>query len=388
MKKPQTCLSVARFNAPRAQRTDRMRFAIVGVLVAILAVGSTVVLADPLPGRDVLKFQQLPLDNLTYPVGDPINGYQNRTYWGHDNFSTAYSRMTDNGTIVYDSRFMADDFADLFDSPVVHVKWWGSYLAPGDGIPVDKFLISFETDISADPTDPASYSRPGQPLLNQIVTRGPLAPGSGTFTEKPISPGGDPLFETLYEYNAELNLGAEFNQVANEVYWLKIVALVDVPAGVGPIDPENPPSFVPQWGWHNRDYTKFNPLASTTPDVNPGEHLAGFLDPTPGVRVYHFQDNAVAGQVFVDPAGQTLPDGTVVPLVLQDPLRMAPTYYRDDLDGPGVTGLSGPIVMHTYSQDLAFALYTVVPEPTSILLLLTGLAAAFAGRSRRWGRMR
>jgi hypothetical protein len=346
--------------------------------IVLLAQSSS--LADPLPGRDVLKFQQRPLDNLTYPVGDPINGFQNMTYWGHDNFSTAYSRVTPDLKIVYDGRFMADDFADLFNSPVVHIKWWGSYPVIGDGIPVDKFLISFEEDIPADPSIPGSFSRPGQPLLNQIVTRGPISKGSGTFSETPYSPGGPPLFEQVFEYNAELNLGKEFHQQADKVYWLKIVALVDVPPGVGPIDPNNPPAFLPRWGWHNRDYSITNPYASTSPNVVPGEHLAGFLNPTPAVAVYHFQDDAVAGGVFVDPIGMVMPDGTTMPLVQQDPQTMQPTRYLDGVDGPGVTGLSGPIVMSTFSQDLAFELYTI-PEPSCFLLALVGFIVA--GQVRR-----
>jgi hypothetical protein len=55
---------------------------------------------------------------------------------------------------------MADDFADKFSSPVVHVKWWGSYLNKftTPNFPVDKFLISFESDIPAAPNVP--FSRP------------------------------------------------------------------------------------------------------------------------------------------------------------------------------------------------------------------------------------
>ena len=37
---------------------------------------------------------------------------------------------------------------------------------------VNKFLISFESDVPASTANP--FSRPGQPLLNQIVRRGPI----------------------------------------------------------------------------------------------------------------------------------------------------------------------------------------------------------------------
>ncbi len=47
-------------------------------------------------------------------------------YGGHDELSTAYGFPTPNGVITDCSGpIMADDF---LTSPVVHVKWWGSYL--------------------------------------------------------------------------------------------------------------------------------------------------------------------------------------------------------------------------------------------------------------------
>ena len=69
---------------------------------------------------------------------------------------------------------MADDFADKFKSPVVHVKWWGSYLNnfTTPNIPVNKFLISFESDVpDPNPTNPEDFSHPGEPLLNRRSTR-------------------------------------------------------------------------------------------------------------------------------------------------------------------------------------------------------------------------
>lgn len=330
------------------------RFAGLASLAAtLLCLTATTTFADPLPGRDVLKFQQKPLDQTPVSNHDGTIG----VYWGHDNISTAYSRVSPDGVLQgYIGQFMADDFADLFDTPVVHVKWWGSYINNEIIQPVDKFLISFESDVPQGPNNP--FSHPGTPLLNQIVRRGPLAPGSGTFTEAPISPGGPPLDERLYEYNAELHLDKEFFQKPDTVYWLKIVALVDVPAGTQPgADP------VTQWGWHNRDYTMMDPLASTAPAVVPGEHIAGTVGGGPvggGTSVWHFQDDAVTGRVLIDTASTS--NGEIMPLVEQGEFR--PTHYRDLVDGPD--GIS------QFSQDLAFELYTVVPEPTTVLLLLAG----------------
>jgi hypothetical protein len=335
------------------------------ILAASSLLPSSLAFGDPLPGRDVLKFSQRPMDAT--PIVNDAGG--TTLYWGHDELSTAYSSGVTAQPRIYQGTFMADDFADKFSSPVVHVKWWGSYLNnfQTQDYPVDKFLISFESDVPQSPNNP--FSHPGEPLLNQIVRRvpvGSLAPGSGTYTEKPISPGGFPLFETLYEYNAELHLGKEFFQQPNTVYWLKIVALVDLPAGV-PVEP--PPTFAPRWGWHNRDYTIFDPLASTPPAVIPGEHLSGMIGPAPlGTPIWHFQDDAVTGRIFVDTAG---PMGEIMPVI--DQAEYAPTRYLPIADGPEIIG--------QYSKDLAFELYTV-PEPGTCLLLVTGLAGVFMLRRR------
>jgi hypothetical protein len=226
-------------------------------LLLILAL-PTFAAADPLPGQ-VLKFAQEPMLNTPIPTPGTPTGVE--FFHGHDELSTAYSyRPAAGGDIIgYQGRFMADDFADKFSTPVVHVQWWGSYLNRPTFLPdptVKQFLISFERDIPADPNNPNSFSRPGEPILNQIVRLdddGVLTPGSGTFTEKEVWPTS--VDGPIYAYNAELHLGKEFPQKPNEVYWLKIVALVD--------RFENLPNDQQlQWGWHNRDYTIFDPLAS------------------------------------------------------------------------------------------------------------------------------
>src|SRR5919108_5392471 len=108
-------------------------------LLAITLLMFSTAAADPLPGRDVLKFSQKPMDGT--PIINP-QGVPER-YWGHDEVSTAYG-FGPGPTVpqVYQGRFMADDFADKFSSPVVHVKWWGSYLNnfTTPNAPVDKFL--------------------------------------------------------------------------------------------------------------------------------------------------------------------------------------------------------------------------------------------------------
>jgi len=248
---------------------------------------------------------------------------------------------------------MADDFADKFSTPVVHVRWWGSYLQNFTGNTanpfVKQFLISFESDVAAnDPTNTTGYSHPGVPLLSQIVSKGQLAAGSGTFTETvvptPTPPGSPNPIETLYQYNAELNLGRSFPQQPDTVYWLKIVALVD-PQRDGAI----------QWGWHDRDWSILDPLASSPPAVQPGETNLG----SAGSPVWHFQDDAVTGTlvtVTINPNAPTLPTVT-------ESLG-TPTRYIFPYDGSDNIG--------QFSKDLAFELFTV-PEPNAIILALSTL---------------
>jgi hypothetical protein len=352
-------------------------------LAAALVVGgcATSALADPLPGRDQLKFSQVPMVQTNIPNNNGVVD----TFFGHDELSTAYGFPT---TVVpsiipfYSGRFMADDFADNLSSPVLHVKWWGSYLHDliNPNMPVNKFLISFEADDPANAANP--FSQPGQPLLNQVVTRGALAPGSGTFTETSIR-GADPtLGESLYEYNAELNLGKDFPEKQDTVYWLKIAALVDVPAGItfDPHDPANSPIPITQWGWHNRDYTVNDPFAS--PNVSPGEVIDGGIG-SANQPIWHFQDDAVSGDLRVDVLGS---GGLLMPDILQT--NMQPQHYLDFIDGPGISMIPGQQNIGVYSKDLAFQLFTYAntmntPEPSSCVLMVCGVIGLILGRRRR-----
>ena len=343
-----------------------MNARLVGCFLILVAIGicfSPVAVADPLPG-EILKFQQMPLNNgLTpyYPV--PLPG--GAPYYGHDELSTA---TRTNVNTPWQGTYMADDFADKFNTPVVHIRWWGSYLDDFHGNPanpgVKQFLISFESDVPLGPNNPLPYSHPGVPLLNQIVTLGPLAPGSGTFTEKPVETplmAGMPPRERLWEYNAELHLGKEFRQLPDTVYWLKIVALVDAQTD-GPI----------QWGWHDRDWSIFDPLASTPPAVVPGERIIGTVtDPDKGFSspVWHFQDDAVSGLINV------FPDPTMPHMPTVEQLTYAPENYIPPWDGPSIIG--------QFSKDLAFELYTQVPEPSTLgLMILTTVAITVVQRRR------
>lgn len=345
-----------------------------GAMASLVLGLGTVAQADPLPG-EVLKFSQAPMIDVT--IGD-------NHYFGHDEVSTGFYRPWGEvvPTIVpapapslgsYAGRFMADDFADEVSGPVVHLRWWGSYLTRplcdgSDAIPpapVTKFGIAFYADVPAEPGAaeslggavqclPDGLSHPGELLLAPVVNRDTaLAPASGTFVEKMISPGGPPLHEALYEYNAELAL--PFQQQANTVYWLSIVALVDVPTQVQPVcgagDYPDYATIVPLtlWGWHNRNYLIEDTLASD--EVVPGERVVGTIGPTQE-KIWHFQDDAVAGY-----------SGGLVQATMTetDPALpyFRPQHYRDGLDGPCGIG--------RYSKDLAFEIYTI-PEPATLAL--------------------
>jgi len=284
--------------------------------------------ADPLPG-EVLKFQQVPLNNTV--VGPAI-------YNGHDSPSTGYPFVNTLGTPGYQGGFFADDFSDKVSTPVVHVKWWGSYISNPNNTPVSQFLITFESDV---PAVAGATSHPGTPLLNQVVNLGPLAPASGTFTETLIN-GNVP--EHLYQYNAELKL--PFQEQKDTVYWIKIAALTQDTAL--------------NWGWHNRDWTVQDTFASPVPV--PGEGLIN----TAFGPYWHFQDDAVRGGFDVTPGAG--PGGLVV-----NQTAMTPTVYLDNVDGPQGIGI--------LSQDMAFELYTV-PEPSGLAVLVIGGCALLAKRRR------
>jgi len=370
--------------------TTPSRFATFMLAVTMCACSATFATADPLRG-EFLKFQQLPLDGTV--IAD-------RAWYGHDEPSTArgvHSTVLADGTIdlgQYQGLFMADDFADKFNTPVVHIRWWGSYRGnigepnPAGGGGAQRFLVSWETDVPANPNNPLSFSHPGVPLQNEVLRKvpagGALLPGSGTFTESFVSPGGAPLGEHLWQYNAEL--ACPFDEKADTVYWLKIVALNDPLKDGGAFD----------WGWHNRDYTVMDPLASTPPAVVPGEHSPGGvfdgIDPVTGAprlrRVWHFQDDAVAGGILgiVDAGGCSN-------VRFQAQVDLLPQRYIDFVDGPGPVVIPGPVPgpgpitipgIGSFSKDLAFELYSI-PEPGTVGLAGLGLAglAAFGWRRRK-----
>lgn len=332
----------------------KTRFNSIPLLLAIATICTVPIAksqADPITGRDFLKFDQEPM------IGTSVGSTAGTTgiYNGHDEISTIYGPGNNAAQPVYQGPFMADDFSDTVSRPVVHVTWWGSYhniAGAVPGPPVQQFLIGFEAD---DPAINGQPSHPKAPLQYEIVNPGALTPLSGTFTETPTGVQ-DVNGDFIYKYNAEL--ATPFAEQANVVYWLKIAAVVNAPVGTT----VPPPPGVTNWGWHNRDYTIKDTL---TAPVSPGEVNLG----TPNNPIWHFQDDAVQGQLSYFPAGA----GLNQQIIMQNPIAQ---NYVDFADGP--QGISN------FSKDLAFRLYTTqVPEPASCLLMTIGTAAFGSIRRRR-----
>jgi len=354
-------------------------FALIGI-VSIIA-GQAI--ADPLP-HERLKFYQMPLNNGFTPYLPGVTshpatpGYgtvpSTAIFPGHDELSTAFRTSPDLNS-PWQGTYMADDFADYAGTPISHVRWWGSYIEQQQPERhVRRFLISFEHNIPAVTDTAGNIITPSHPdplhpdNLHQIVDLVPAGPPApGTFTEKPIPIGaGPPPREGLFEYNAELHLDKWFHEEAassrnkDAVYWLKIVALDDVLPGQAPIP----------WGWHSRDWSIPNALAAKPGDTPDGaEDIVKFL-PGPGgdQPVWHFEDDAVTGGITVIP-DPTMP---IMPRVQQ--FGFDPQDYLPPWDGPSL--------IFDVSKDLAFELYTPVPEPASAALLAIGLIA-WVGTHRR-----
>src|SRR6185503_119888 len=110
--------------------------------VALVALFAATALADPLPGESLL-FTQRPM------VQTNVFG---QTYFGHDEVSTAVQIPIAAPFELYGGSFMADDFALKTPKAITHVKFWGGYLSNLSSESVQKFSITFESDVPQSPT--------------------------------------------------------------------------------------------------------------------------------------------------------------------------------------------------------------------------------------------
>lgn len=239
---------------------------------------------------------------------------------------------------------IADDFRDPFDTPVLTVRWWGSYdnetfhqdPASGEITPIsgpgseDGYAISFFRDIPADPEGGVPFSRPGELLGTYVL------PFEKVWVEPTDHIGWDE--HEIFEYKANL-MDAHldhpsdladpmgFNQRPGEIYWISIAAFV----GHKPVLVTDPDGTT---RWEVEDTNKFGDL-----------HYWGWH-----TSPVQFNDVATMGHLFM-PENQWIYDQWM------------------------------PIQPDHHLFDMAFELYTI-PEPASALMLAIGIVAALGVRRR------
>ncbi len=244
----------------------------------------------------------------------------------------------------------ADDFQDPFDTPVLTVRWWGSYFGPtfqsdptGTNVPIfgpgseDGYVLSFFTDRPA-------VTIPGTPIGIPSQPEELLASYIAPLDVVKITPTGQIGWDNheIWEYQVDL-MDAHlehavagmadpdgFNQLPGEIYWLAINAevghtLIEVTQADGTVS------------WVEQDTGKF-----AQPNANhPEGHFWGWHT-SPEV----FNDDAAMGHLLMGPGGEWI--------------------YPEDSWNP-IDAQHGP-------ASMAFQLLTI-PEPASAILLgLGGLA--------------
>jgi hypothetical protein len=104
----------------------------------------------------------------------------------------------------------ADDFYCTDGAPISTVEWWGIHVPPACAAPAS-FMIRFYADVPADPPiEP--WSRPGGLLYEEECS---------VFTE---------VWEDEYQqYHYTQDLQVPFYQIAGQIYWISIQAIVCMP---------------------------------------------------------------------------------------------------------------------------------------------------------------
>lgn len=232
----------------------------------------------------VLKYSQ-PIGHLT-PLANDMHS------WGEDIPSDVDWHKIMQSPTIPPNWIIADDFRDPFNTPVLTVRWWGSYVGPTFGpgptgpVPIfgpgseDGYLISFFKDIPADPAGGVPFSRPGALLGSYAMSfeKVWVEPTSYIgWDQHPIYEYKANLMDAHLDHPSEYAGPMGFNQKAGEIYWISIVAevghklelVVDatgVPQWVATPtgkfaapNPENPEGHY--WGWHTSPI-HFNDVAT------------------------------------------------------------------------------------------------------------------------------
>jgi len=249
---------------------------------------------------------------------------------------------------------IADDFRDPFNTPVLTIRWWGSYIGPtflDTGTPLgnlpifgpgseDGYVFSFFTDKPVDPVQP--FSRPDQLLATYVAP----------FNVVKVTSTGQMGWDDHEIFQYEVNLQDThlehavagiadpigFNQQPGEVYWLAINAEV----GHTIVKVTNADGTV---SWVEQDTGKFAAPNPNDP-LNPDGHFWGWH-----TSPEKFNDVATMGDLRMGPNGEWI-------------------YPQQDWR---------PIQPNHGLNDMAFQLLTV-PEPASVALIGIGSLLAIKRR--------
>jgi len=155
---------------------------------------------------------------------------------------------------MYSFQIAADDWVCNTDNPVTDVHWWGSFIGwyhpyePPQGLP-PAFHIAIWTDVPADPTDPTSFSHPGQVIHEIICDNFEWDFVGWDFDPREIGDQPSMPPEATFKFTQYLDPSEWFwQQPGGNIYWISIAAMY--PAGQVVDYP---------WGWKTRPQGDVSP---------------------------------------------------------------------------------------------------------------------------------
>jgi hypothetical protein len=281
-------------------------------LAALLASSISAQVPPHFMKGNVLKFSQ-PIQHVVDPSMDFMH------FWGEDipsdfDWDKVMVPPQPDMEPLPPNWIIADDFRDPFDTPVLTVRWWGSYVGPTyTGPPTapqpvpfgpgseDGYAISFFRDIPPDPAGGVPFSRPGELLGTYVLPFEKVWVEPTPYHGWPDDnlPPDDPRLQ-IYEYKANLmdahldhpsDLADQmgFNQRPGEIYWISIAAFVGhkpvlIPNQDGTVrwevEETNKFALEHYWGWHTSPFNHAPDIAVMGHLVMPGnEWLYGGWNP-------------------------------------------------------------------------------------------------------------